>query len=279
MDPGMKLVVMKYRTPKPLPSKQLSPLQVKLKNNPYAQALSTPVRRCTVLNAALPSFFLTRFNVEAHPGTGALWYLPQALIKSSSRSKDSANPEGQPPPPVGPSGYTLSSSFLIRHITLTPAKRKGLSCKQPNDLHGGKANFVWRQDMHDFVLRLLRERVHDELKYLAVRRHFSSCLTLDHIQSKRQVGSVLWFGSPMGDVPVNEANTGPASYATIPVRHPTTNAGLYNLPRLLGIELANALRHDFSLGRRDEAVVVKSKRPAVDAGTWLWKLEGFLAGF
>jgi hypothetical protein len=160
-----------------------------------------------------------------------------------------------------------------------PARRKNLSWRQLNNLQGAKGNVVWRQDMHKFVLRLLRKRVYDEIKYIAVRRHFSNCVTLDQIQSKRQVGFVLWFGSLTGGALVNETNTGPASYATIAVRHPTTNAGLYNLPRLLGHELANALRHDFKLEPHNEAVAVKSKRSAVNAGMRLWQLEGFLAGF
>jgi len=148
-----------------------------------------------------------------------------------------------------------------------------------NNLQSAKANVIWREDMHEFVLRLLRKRVYDEIKYIAVRGHFSNCVTLDHIQSKRQVGFVLWFGGLTDGVLTDETNAGPASYATIAVRHPTTNVGLYNLPRLLGHELANTLRQDFKLGPHGEAVAMKSKRSVVNAGTWLWKLEGFLAGF
>ncbi|KAI9777950.1 MAG: hypothetical protein M1839_008485 [Geoglossum umbratile] len=280
MDSAMKLAIMKYRAPKQRPSKELSPLQVKLKNNPYAQALSTPVRKCIILKAALPSFFLTRFNVAAHPETEALWYLPQDLTKSPPRPRDAGSPQG-PSLPIGPSGYILSSASLIKLITLAPTKRRHFNWKQLNDLQGAKANFVWRQDMHEFVLRLLQRRVHDEAKYLAVRRCFSSCATLDDIQSKRQVGFVLWFGRPMGrrnDAPVDETDAGPASYATIAVQHPATEAAFYNLPRLLGHELTDALRRDFKLEPHNEVVAVKSKRPAVNAGTWLWKLEGFLAG-
>jgi hypothetical protein len=39
MDPAMRTAVMKYRDPKPLPSKQLNTPQVKLKNNPYGRDL------------------------------------------------------------------------------------------------------------------------------------------------------------------------------------------------------------------------------------------------
>ncbi|KAH0542548.1 hypothetical protein FGG08_003053 [Glutinoglossum americanum] len=284
MDPAAKTLVIKYRNPKPLPTKQLDSLQVKLKNNPYARALATPVRCCSILQARLPSFFLTCYRLVAHPETELLWYLPQGLTKPPQWPRDSIATE-QPSlssPPDGPSSYALSSASLLQQITSTPRKQKTFTWHQLGSRQHLKPlpDIIWRQDMHEFVLRLLRKRVWDEAKHMAVQR--SRCATLEEVQWKKQVGFVLWFGRPPGkhtDSSTREVGDGPAKYATIVTRRPTTKAAVYNLPRLLGHELTGALRKIFELEPHNEAVVVKLRRSTAPAVMWLWKLEGYLAGF
>ncbi|KAH0562147.1 hypothetical protein GP486_003150 [Trichoglossum hirsutum] len=287
MDPAMKATIMKHRSPKPPPSKHLNPLQVKLKNNPYAHALAAPVRQCAILKTRLPSSFLIRYRLVAHPETGALWYIPQGMAKPVPVDRAPSDLEEQlslSAPPNGPSSYALSSASLLQHITLQRKKRKLFTWELLNRCQAleAKSNIIWRRDMHEFVLGLLRKRVHNETNYIATRRCFSRCATLEEVQRKKQVGFVLWFGRPSSahrDVPNDKEDGGPMSYTTIATQRPVAEVAVYNLPRLLGRGLADALRHDFGLEPHNEAVVVKSRRSTVDAGVWLWKLEGYLAGF
>jgi hypothetical protein len=209
------------------------------------------------------------------------------MTKPAPLAKDPSDPKEQPyfsAPPNGPSSYALSSASLLRHITPERKKRKFFTWELLNRCQTleVKSGIVWRRDMHEFVLKLLRKRVHNEANYIATRRCFSRCATLDEVQWKKQVGFILWFGRPPSghrDTPGDKVDAGPTSYTTITTQRPVTEVAVYNLPRLLGSELADLLRHGFGLGPHNEAVVVKSRRSTVNMGMWLWKLEGYLVGF
>lgn len=45
-----------------------------------AHALVTPIRRCQLTEARLPSYFLLGFGVTKHPTTGAQWHLPRLAV-------------------------------------------------------------------------------------------------------------------------------------------------------------------------------------------------------
>ena len=45
-----------------------------------AHALITPIRRCQLTEARLPSYFLLGFGVTKHPTTGAQWHLPRIAV-------------------------------------------------------------------------------------------------------------------------------------------------------------------------------------------------------
>jgi hypothetical protein len=70
----------KHRLPKCPPSKTPTPFQRQLSKNPYALALATPIRRCELTKATLPTFFLQQFNLMAHPQTSEPWWVPGNLI-------------------------------------------------------------------------------------------------------------------------------------------------------------------------------------------------------
>ncbi|SZF01480.1 unnamed protein product [Blumeria hordei] len=90
MDPSFRQAREKYRCPKPKSPQSLTPMQLAVRKNIYARALSTPLRKCKLTGISLPSFFLLRFNAIADPKTGVPWYLPRGLSKhyQSSRKFD-----------------------------------------------------------------------------------------------------------------------------------------------------------------------------------------------
>ncbi|KAH7395855.1 hypothetical protein BKA64DRAFT_71436 [Cadophora sp. MPI-SDFR-AT-0126] len=81
MDPSFLEAREKHRAQKSLPSKNPTKFQQQLAKNPYALALATPVRRCSISGTKLPSFFLQGFRVMSDPTTGEPWYVPANLAK------------------------------------------------------------------------------------------------------------------------------------------------------------------------------------------------------
>jgi len=123
-------------------------------NMPSAKALASPVRKCPITGAALPSFFLQRFTLVAHPETKKPWFLPRDLetkapvnhqtaeaqaqeegthpghesteaspLKAAQQTPKCAETEQIEPTPrtrsvekPGPSAYTLSSQRLLQEL-------------------------------------------------------------------------------------------------------------------------------------------------------------------
>jgi hypothetical protein len=70
----------KYSLPKSRPFGPPSPgLRAQLAKNPYALALSTPIRSCQITKVTLPKFFLQDFGLMAHPDTAEPWWVPTSL--------------------------------------------------------------------------------------------------------------------------------------------------------------------------------------------------------
>ena len=97
VDPYLAAARTRHRAGKPRQSKNLTPLQTKLRKNPYgifdlilsearivnfnaAQALATPIRQCFLTGVRLPSFFQFPFGLKTHPATGSPWHLPRIYL-------------------------------------------------------------------------------------------------------------------------------------------------------------------------------------------------------
>ena len=185
----------------------------------------TPVRACTLTGARLPSFFLIRFELLAHPETSVPWLIPTGLespvelsrlqsnpklagdsVKSGTRRNDKQSILESVPFPSSPGAYGLARHSIFEKMTprvlgkrnknksnwgrLLSLRMRGRYSLEQEDVH-------WRGDMGNFILRLLRLRVVSELVYLAKRtdkgyiKYCSQGLAASILTE--HVGSVLWL--------------------------------------------------------------------------------------
>lgn len=143
----------------------------------------------------------------------------------------------------------------------------------------------WREDMHEFVLRLMRRRIVENLVALAnlKRGYVVGCSGWEDALAKPQIGAFLWTG---GAGEMEEGMDSPPEFATLDVTHgrkeesKTKKIPVHNLRRLLGKEKLAELQETLPSGifERD-VVVLKHKQQAVDVEMQLWKLQGFLAEY
>lgn len=138
-----------------------TPFQKKLYNNAFAHMVSTPIREDRKLGAQLPTHFLVPFRPLKHPETDDVWLLPghglkptkaagsfnawavarRAHLRAIGAAKRSAY-----------RGLTGSDQFVaLAHGQSNAQQRRGSS--------------VWRVDMDELVLGMLRDMVVKQLRY------------------------------------------------------------------------------------------------------------------
>ncbi|KAI9823910.1 MAG: hypothetical protein M1832_002228 [Thelocarpon impressellum] len=270
----------------------MTPLQLRLKNNPFAQALAAPVRACATTATRLPTPFLINFELLRHPSTGRPWCLPKGINANPKKKApeveagDESTLSASTPTAgaaTGPTVYALSRHALVSTLN-RPASRSRMHSPRKAEKTGVQAkDVVWREDMADFTMKLLRERVVHELGYLASRSESNYLLGCKGAMTGEtlpyQTGAVLWLGST---VPVKGDGAGinPPAYSTMSNGQPSDiQLAVYNLPRLLGDVQVARLRE--RLGRdigHEEMLAIKSKSGCVAAQMWLWKLQGYMQG-
>ncbi|PGH05459.1 hypothetical protein GX51_02983 [Blastomyces parvus] len=160
----------------------------RLKYNPWAQILASPVRMCVTTGARIPDKLLGQWGLVQHPETKGLWIMPVDLVKEelqrvsvksmpapSSETRDGM-PEHDPlllPPPPPPRsrfpGFFMTSNG---EMTDAVAKMKRSQAgrlipgrwKVPTGPLQRKSVYNFRKDMSDFYLARMRERVMTWLK-------------------------------------------------------------------------------------------------------------------
>jgi len=172
MDPIRAANRRRYREPK-LPSKdsEKTNFQKRLESNPYALALSTPVRYCPISHARLPTFFLNDFTLCAAPGSKDPWLLPSTLYRYSL-PPDERNQIVSEPPRL----WLQSRHEAVEQVTrgrqykalVGRRMRDKLTYWRGKDTVGRDQDFKWRGDMPDFVRERMRMATAE-----AVRRAFS----------------------------------------------------------------------------------------------------------
>ena len=317
MDPKAIAARQRYRTHKAGPSKDPTPLQRKLSQSPYAQALATPMRTCAITTTRLPSFFLVNLQLLAHPETDEPWMLPKGLLAQSKAGKVDKEPEnvaGEPDQRIhhanpetpatprqseestaslaettespgststGPGMYMLARHSFIQSVTRRGRKQWGRLFRPAlSEKTGIRAeHIVWRQDMDDFILDLLRRRVITELEILTsggsiYTRH---CLhKLVEGKLPKQVGCVLWLGRECDDTggPIQAPPLGAIMpYNPDYARH----VPAFNLPYLLGDKHLSRLPARLLEVADEGFVALASRRRVIAAHLWLWKLQGHIA--
>ncbi|KAK2025553.1 hypothetical protein LX32DRAFT_567922 [Colletotrichum zoysiae] len=238
MDPRWMEARTRYRTPKPKRPKDVLPagrFRKKLEANPYALALTTPVRFCKTSEAHLPKYFLQEFKLIENPETGGFWWTPGDLdvmyaAKEWERD-DEPREDGAPPEPHNPAetpvaqqkatGKLLRRSPTCYVLARRPLLRS-LSGSKKRTPHGDRwrgllstregpltqriiKRQVWREDMDDFILDNMRRNVMKYLVYFADLRagqdHRSYLLRLgswERAETIPQRGCLLWYHTENG---------------------------------------------------------------------------------
>ncbi|KAK2801365.1 hypothetical protein FQN50_007750 [Emmonsiellopsis sp. PD_5] len=151
----------------------------RLKHNPWAQALASPIRMCSATGARIPRLLLHQWGLVQHPTTGALWLMPvnlvqQELQKAAAKIIPPTKDDGDDALPI-PARSSFPGLCIANSIGLlermNAVKQKLLTArlipaewKAPAGPIPQKAALVWRQDMPGFVLRHMRDMAVAEVK-------------------------------------------------------------------------------------------------------------------
>ncbi|UNI17896.1 hypothetical protein JDV02_004205 [Purpureocillium takamizusanense] len=302
------------------PSKPVGRFRKKLAKNPFARALESPIRRCQYTTVLLPRYFLQDFELVTHPKTGTAWWAPGPLSfgklapegsEAAANTDDDVNtpvseaelpdqnlpaamrPAGSPPEAPAPSArprgpltsYTLGRKSVVdslggknkRYTSVLLAVRTGMAVA-PN-----MRNPIWREDMGDVLLRMMRRLATDALVTCAIPakaskgameslRPFSNWAEVDRTKPG---GCVLWLPDdschPMRAAP----------FATLDVTDARYNQKMviYNMPWLLGNLEFERLKRESHTFRGHQIVVLRHGRSnaVMQLHLLLWRLQGYLA--
>ncbi|KAG8526863.1 uncharacterized protein KY384_008292 [Bacidia gigantensis] len=285
-----------------------------------AQALATPARQCLFTGIRLPSYFLFRFGIATHPEIGTHWQLPSLAAEIAAREEAAAikkakslgadwSREIQEQPTVGKKpesdslenlrlpSRTLGGKYFIssykaldyisvrsssgsRYLSMFPQRMKAGGVIQP-------AKTVWREDMADFCLRLMRREIVESIEKLAARTsriYFVPCLDWVDVSKKPNVAAVLWLGNSRAkgvDGEELEATGGERGGQHPPPYAMATYKGkyvpIYNLEVLLGSDLVEKLKRTLPNVMSESLAVVKGKNLTVNLQMQLWKLTGYVS--
>ncbi|KAL7953097.1 Alpha/Beta hydrolase protein [Trichoderma compactum] len=224
------------RTAKAAPGPPLGRFRRKLANNPFAQALATPIRRCPSSATSLPRYFLQDFELIKHPTTGTPWWAPgplsfehvqptkrldeaQASISSGNNVEASAA-ELMSTPAARPNDDTGASEEHVQRLRRAPITSYMLNRKLLVDMVGGpnkkylamllaarsgmaiapdSKTAVWREDMGDVLLQMMRQQATDALATRGNRLHkpkhkfIEPCANWQDVKGVGLRGSVLWL--------------------------------------------------------------------------------------
>lgn len=175
--------------------------------------------------------------------------------------------------------YTVSRKSLL--AALNPDKVRILSGRHGMSVDTTTHKSIWRADMADFLLTMLRQQAVDALIRRGTRaehqdphKFIEPCASWDQVKVTRLRGAVLWM-------PTTEVKTDDVEYPTLDID--ATFGGklaVFNLPRLLGQESVAKLKEEAPMFRDSELLVLKQWP------TWsvrsihmlLWRIQGYLAG-
>ncbi|RAL12289.1 uncharacterized protein BO97DRAFT_424811 [Aspergillus homomorphus CBS 101889] len=292
-----------------------------LTKNPWAVALASPVRYCSLTGYRMPTEFLNNWGLDEHP-EGSLFLHPTALLpapsvpvpgsSSPSASSSPSSPSSPSPPQLPPTPRTAPAiknlrAWIVNRLPLLTHITETLSAKTariPAITHAFPlrwkpplgpltepllARCVWRQDMPQFLTRMMRRQVGGRLRKAASQTNDSAArqvwtpllregcdLTekalVDALNKmepivRMRVGAVLVLrpmtSEPEPGLPLTSFFHLPQTGSKVPV---------FDVTRLLdGEDLACA-----KLEGQAAVFFRPDDRPTVDAMLGLWKLAGLL---
>ena len=140
-------------------------------------------------------------------------------------------------------------------------------------------NTVWRQDMAQVLLRMLRRHAVDALVSRSCRTeepkdmYVRPCPDWEQVKDVKQRGCVLWFPESQSDAT--------KQYATLDIEDVTYGQKMvvHNLRWLFGDEEAERLRREAPMFRDNDILVLRqcSSVGVMRLHLLLWRLQGYLA--
>lgn len=265
-----------------------------------AQALATPIRKCPNTATLQPRYFLQDFELVKHPEDDSPWWVPGLLgfenienerstpLKDKDGNADAKTAQSQPTPAVANNrqrrspitSYALSRKSVIdkiggrnrRHAALLLATRTGMAVgsniKSP----------VWRQDMGDVLLHMMRRRVVDALISQAEPERQDKNNSIQVCQAWGDIKDVKHRGCVL--LPSTSRQESSTQYATIDVEGAKYGQKLavHNLHWLLGDSELERLRSASKLFHNDILVLDQGKsKSEMKLHLLLWRLQGYLA--
>jgi len=196
MDPSRIAQRARHKQPKAAPpaAAARTPFQAKLHTNPYARLLATPVRRDRLAHANLPSGLLVDLDVKAAPRPPHHpHYVPSTLFAASAA--------GAPPPDArSPRVYVPLRREALRALRKRTRRVKALAGGPFESLGRGYVNsVVWREDMDELVLDLLRRTVQCKMSWLLRAAALAPIVRCDggaaEAASSEDIGCVIYVRS------------------------------------------------------------------------------------
>lgn len=155
---------------------------------PSAHALASPVRLERSASILLPSHLLLSLHLKPHPETQEPWLLPLSI--SAPRV----------PKNHGPPIRFLASMHNTAYLTRKKAHWRPAIERRFTTLLGTTAleKLVWREDMPDLILKLLRDRAVEKLSWYFKwrgRLALAKSPLPSHLEAIDNVSCVLFYGS------------------------------------------------------------------------------------
>ncbi|KAK7543481.1 hypothetical protein IWX50DRAFT_349234 [Phyllosticta citricarpa] len=135
-----------------------TPFQKKLYKNAFAHMLSSPVRKDRKLGVSIPSSYLVPLRPLRNPSTDEMWLLPRPNL-TPTKAAGSFN------------AWALARQAHLRALGNTKKGAwRGLTASEQGELLGQgdsqrRGEAVWRADMDDLILRLMRNLLVRQLQY------------------------------------------------------------------------------------------------------------------
>ena len=289
-----------------------------------ARALATPIRDCGFTGTAIPRYFLQDVELVSHPTTGKPWFAPgplafdriqpiyrptEPLVESSdgiSSNETSGGVEMKESGQKTEKGYREELELGNRRPRRAPLTFYMLNRKEMLDPLGPQPKLlgkltgprqgtawahefrgaVWRSDMAEFILNMMRRTIVDTLITRANREHgpedkfIEPVPSWDAVRDVKRRQSVLWLPRETESGPGNSPAY--SQYATLDVDGVQyyRKMAVHNLPWMLGSEEVARLRQSApAMFEQHEMLVLKywGSQSMVNLHLLLWRLHGYLA--
>lgn len=285
--------------------------------------MASPIRFCAYTGCVLPRHFLQDFELVSHPTTGEPWFAPGPLAfdkvkptyypnetpdetedgasasearndaeagESNGETKGQSTQETSARPRRAPvTSYTLSRKALLdplgpknKLVERMLGPRNGTAIPLST-----KRQTVFRQDMGDVILQMMRQTVVDALIIRADRetepkdKFVEPVSSWAEVKNVRRRGCVLWLpnSEASGDAAAGDA---PSGYATLDLDgvQYDSKIAVHNLTWLLGSEEVARLRDSVpAIFGKHQILVLKywGSHSMVNLHMLLWRMHGYLA--